>query len=138
MLACKRWLIFAAALLGAACLGCSENKLAQVSGLVTIDGTPVEKGTISLMPADGNAPTAEAIVIDGKYMLTLFPGTKNVSIHGVKKIGTRRFREQEPSSPMVDVTEEIVPARYNSQSDLTAEVKVGPQTLDFALTSSSE
>jgi hypothetical protein len=117
-------------------LGCSEKKVALLSGLVTVDGTPIENGSISLMPAERNAPTAEAIIAAGKYTLTTLPGAKNVSIHGFQKVGTRRYHEGDPSSPMVDVNEEIVPARYNIQTELKADLKVGPQTLDFALTSS--
>jgi hypothetical protein len=116
------------------CPGCSDDKMVRLSGTVTLDGAPLEKGTISLAPADGNAPTAEALVTAGKYEVKTMPGAKNVVIHGLKKVGTRRYHPDDPGSPMVDVNEETVPARYNTASELTAAVKAGESKLDFALT----
>ena len=40
-----------------------------------------------------------------------------------------------PDSPVYDVTEELLPKRYNAQSELTLNVEVGPQSKDFALQS---
>jgi hypothetical protein len=131
---CQRRTIAILALLGLTCLGCSADKMLPLTGTVTLDGTPLEKGTISLAPADSNGPTAEAIINGGKYSLKTMPGTKKVVIHGLKKVGTRLFHPEDPTSPTVDVNEETVPAKYNTTSQLTAEVKAGERTLDFALT----
>ena len=125
------------ALVGCAVLGCSDGNVARLSGTVTLDGALVEKGTISLAPADGRAPTAEALINGGKYSVTTLPGPKKIVIHGLKQVGTRRYHPEDPSSPMVDVHEETVPARYNTQSELSEQVQAGRQTLDFALKTDS-
>jgi len=117
------------------CPACSRDNSTRLSGLVTLDGAPMKKGSIGLTPRDGKGPTAEAIITDGKYSLKTWPGPKLVVIHGLKKVGTRRFHEDEPSSPMVDVNEESLPARYHSQSRLEENLNAGEQTLNFDLTS---
>ena len=95
-------------LVGFAVSGCSDGNVARLSGTVTLDGALVEKGTISLAPADGRAPTAEALINGGKYSVTTLPGPKKIVIHGLKQVGTRRDHPEDPSSPMVDVHEETV------------------------------
>jgi hypothetical protein len=124
-------------LLGAVCLGCSDDKTTRLSGTITLDGTPLEKGKIRFDPVDGNAPTAETLVADGKYSVITRPGKKNVIINGMKKVGERRYHEEDPTSPIVDVNEETVPARYNTASELTAELKGGAQTLNWELTTNA-
>ncbi len=124
-------------LLAASGAGCSKDNTARISGTVTLDGTPLEKGTISLSPADGRSPTAEAIITAGKYSVTTLPGPKNVIIHGLKKVGERRYHPEDPTSPLVDVNEETVPERYNTASELHEQLQAGAQTLDFALQSKS-
>jgi len=113
--------------------GCTHANGARLSGKVTLDRTPVETGRIRLTPLDGQGPTAEALILQGRYALTTSPGAKKIEIYGLRKIGTRHYHENDPSSPMVDVTEEIVPARYNTHSGLTAELKTGSETRDFNL-----
>jgi hypothetical protein len=43
--------------------------------------------------------------------------------------------EDSPQSPVVDVVEELIPPRYNINSELTLEVKPGPQQAKFELKS---
>ena len=61
------------------------------------------------------------------------PGPKLVRIEGLKVIGQKLFRESDPSSPMVDVVEHIVPARYNENSGLTREITRETRTYNFDL-----
>jgi hypothetical protein len=54
--------------------GCGDSSgLARryaVSGTVTYNGKPVEKGTISFAPADANGRAAGGTITDGQYSLT--------------------------------------------------------------------
>ena len=42
--------------------GCGGDGLVEVCGNVTFDGKPVEQGTISFLPVDGEGPTAGALI----------------------------------------------------------------------------
>ena len=39
-------------------IGCAGDNMADVSGTVTVDGAPAEKGSVTFVPADGKSPTA--------------------------------------------------------------------------------
>jgi hypothetical protein len=118
-----------------ACIaGCGRSGgLAQISGAVSYDGQPVKKGTITFAPADGNGPTAAAAIADGRYTLKVSPGQKLVRIEGYKVLGQRHYSPNNPSSPMVDIQEQILPERYNTKSQLTREITPALGACDFVL-----
>jgi hypothetical protein len=118
-----------------ACLaGCGRSDgLTAVSGTVSYDGQPVKKGTVTFLPADGNGPTAAAVIADGKYSVKVAPGRKLVRIEGYKVLGRRPYNPGNPKSPMVDKQEQILPQRYNAKSELTREITPTLGTCDFAL-----
>ncbi len=113
--------------------GCGGSGLVDISGAVTYDGQPVQKGTIAFLPSDGNGPTAAAIIAEGKYAAKVPLGAKLVKIEGYKIIGRGHVFPQNPRSPMVDITEPIVPAQYNERSGLKAEIRPDTRVLDFNL-----
>jgi hypothetical protein len=116
-------------------LGCSSDvKHGTVSGTVTLDGQPLKSGTIRFDSADGRAHAVDASIVDGKYSAKIDPGDKSVSITSPKVVGKKKMYDT-PDSPTVDVTEELLPKRYNAKSELTLKVEAGPQTKDFALQS---
>ena len=123
-------------LLGLACAdGCSsEAGKATVSGEVTLDGQPLKEGVIRFVPADGKSPTADAAIVVGRFEATVPLGTKRVEISAPKVVGKRKMYDT-PQSPWVDEVAELIPARYNVKSMLTAEVKKGPNDLSFDLKS---
>ena len=115
--------------------GCSgDAKHGTVSGTVTLDGQPLKSGTIRFDSVDGRAAAADASVTDGKYTAKMPPGDKRVSITSPKVVGTKKMYDT-PDSPVVDVTEELLPKRYNGQSELTLTVKLGDQDAPFDLKS---
>jgi hypothetical protein len=109
--------------------GCSsDTKHGIVTGMVSFDGQPLKSGNIRFDPADGHSATADAMITDGKFSATVPPGEKRVSITAPKIIGTKKVYET-PNSPTVDLTEEMLPKRYNAQSELKVTVKLGNQEL---------
>lgn len=111
------------------CAGCGGGRVA-VEGSVTFDGKPVESGTISFEPADGQGATAGGPIEGGRYALSgdsaVAPGKKIVRIRAVRKTG-RKIESGPPSPPgtMVEETESYIPAQYNTQSTLGCEVTAG-------------
>jgi hypothetical protein len=109
--------------------GCSADaKHGAVTGTVSFDGQPLKSGNIRFDPADGRTATADAMITDGKFNATVPPGEKRVSITAPKVLGKKKVYET-PDSPTVDLTEEMLPKRYNAQSELKATVKLGNQEL---------
>jgi hypothetical protein len=129
-------------LLGAA--GCGEPA-ATVAGKVTYNGAPVEMGTISFRPADGNGQVYAARITDGAYAIPdATPGSRVVAIRGTKKVKLALSSEESARAAAeaqaagntagVHVAEaaDYIPedAEGNNQ---TIDVKAGDQTLNFDL-----
>ena len=107
--------------------GCSDSaKHGAISGTVTLDGQPLKTGIIRFDPVDGQSATADATITDGKFTATVPPGEKRVSITSPKVVGKKKMYDT-PDSPIVDLTEELLPVKYNSQSELKLTVTVGDQ-----------
>jgi len=134
------WLIGLIFLVPLACSGCSDGKVV-VRGAVNIDGQPIEEGSISLEPANGDGPTTGGIIKEGKYELAghaaVIPGDKIVRIVGLRKTG--KMIEAGPPSPkgtMIPQMIQCVPSHFNDQSRLRMAVTPGKaNTHDFALES---
>ncbi|MFO0822580.1 MAG: hypothetical protein U0792_05575, partial [Gemmataceae bacterium] len=116
-------------------LGCGGGAdTGEVSGSVKFDGKPVEEGSISFIALEGNAPTAGGVIKGGKYTATKVPvGAAKVSISAVKVVGKKKAYDT-PDSKEIDITEPLLPAKYNTASELRFDVKPGTQTKDFDLT----
>ncbi len=128
-----RWLL----LIGAATLvGCSDTGLVQVAGDVTVGDEKVVQGTIGFFPDDGQGPSAEAVIDEGHYSVELPPGKKKIVIHGYRQVG-EKFPWGKGAQSM-PVLEEIVPAEFNSDSTLTADVQDNKSDLHFKLTAPIE
>jgi len=121
------------ALCAALAAGCDGSGLADVSGTVTVDGAPVEEGSITFVPADGQGQTAGGPIKDGKYSVRASPGRMKVSISAPKAIGKKKLYNT-PNSPEGTIWKEGLPARYNEQTELTLDVKPGRNAKDWELT----
>jgi hypothetical protein len=115
-----------------------------VSGTVTLDGKPLERGTISFQPESG-LPTAAAVAISGgQYAMTraqgLVPGAYRVMISSTPQGGgvasdPKTGRPPPPGMP-TPPPKELLQAKYNEKSILTAEVKASATNrFDFELDS---
>src|SRR5687767_10287779 len=100
-------------------LGCSGDATdGTVTGSVTFDGQPLKSGTIRFDPTDGRTASADAIINDGKFTAKSPPSEKRVSISASKVVGKKKMYDT-PDSPVVDLTEEMLPKQYNANSELT-------------------
>jgi hypothetical protein len=121
------WLV-ASPLLVVGC-GPAGPRAYPVSGTVTFDGKPVEAGFIRFAPAGAPAEAEAAPIAGGRYRLDLPAGPHRV------EVSAARTRPGGPRGAMGElVPEEYIPARYNRQTELTAEVvPAGDNVFDFDL-----
>jgi hypothetical protein len=119
--------------------GCNKDNRGAVSGQVTLDGVPLESGSIAFIPIEGTAsPSAGATVEKGAYAIPValgpMPGNFRVEIHSPKKTGKKSLASSPaPPNTWIEESIEAVPEKYNKQSKLRAEVKPGSNTFDFEL-----
>lgn len=107
------------------CGNATSASLGKVEGAVTVDGAPVAGLSVLFQPAEGRP--SEGFTDDaGRYTLTY------VQPNDGAVIGTHTVRIESPPGPEAVHN---IPAKYNSKSELTAEVKSGSNTHNFELTS---
>jgi hypothetical protein len=106
-------------MVGLTIAGCSnEPRLYPVSGSVRLDGQVIADGDLLFITPDGSRGPDPSKIKDGQYSLQTTAGKKRVEISAAKiRPGGARGAGGEP------VPEEYIPARYNTSSELTAEVK---------------
>jgi hypothetical protein len=118
--------------------GCGDSKRQGIEGTVTFDGKPLEKGYVAFTPQPGTtSPTAGAEIKDGRFSIGaaegVFVGKFRVEIIATRPSNktVRNFRGVFPN-----VDEQFLPARYNSESELSVDVKSnGRNQVKFELTS---
>ncbi|MEZ6131007.1 MAG: hypothetical protein R3C59_20240 [Planctomycetaceae bacterium] len=131
-------------------IGCSDTsdqpELGLVTGKVTFDGTPLSGVAVTFVPDDGR-PAMGKTDEEGHYQLTYIrdtPGCKvgqnRVQIGNSEESGEKDQVEgddlvQKPTRPPSRPASGEIPPRYNTKSELTANVQPGENTFDFNLTS---
>jgi hypothetical protein len=115
-------------------VGCGSTGLDThpVSGKVTFDGQPVPEGRILFRAVGGDPRAFSAEIKDGLYQLEAFSGKMTVEITASRPV-PGKFDESNPGEK-VPVGEMYIPARYNSRTELTADVATGKNQFDFSLT----
>jgi hypothetical protein len=116
-------------------VGCGPS-VVTVEGKVTWDGTPVETGTISFLPADGKGPSFGGELKNGSYRVEAQKpgalGAKNVSITSVRKTG--KMIEAGPPAPAGTMVEELL----SLSSTEKCEIVDGENKHDFQLKSAGK
>ncbi len=114
--------------------GCSSGGRTGVEGRVTYAGEPIAVGTITFIPTGGKGIKCGARIENGHYQVEPrfgpVPGPHRVEIHWAKPTGKKYQNE---FKEVFDVTTEGLPAKYNTQSTLTATIKPGPNVFNFDL-----
>lgn len=115
--------------------GCSQAESsnyqsARLEGEVTVDGQPIEDGTVQFVPADlANGPITQATIMKGRYVAAKVPlGKVTAVLHA------------NPPAPPAQVTSEYhppktvgIPERY--KSGFPIEVKENKADQDFPMSS---
>lgn len=120
---------------GIALIGCdSRPKLYGVSGTVKYKGEPIKAGSISFQSSDGQASTG-APITDGKYEIPaktgLPPGNYQVQIY----YPDPKAKPVDPNEPPGETTvaRDLLPAQYNTESKLTAEIEAESNEVNYDL-----
>lgn len=125
------------AMLALALSGCGSGK-PVMEGRITLDGVPIGKGSILLMPADGKGQTAGCGITNGAYRMEACAGPMKVIIHSPRKSDKKQHVPlPEDTGNMAHLYVETVPPRYNEATELVVMVRPGRNQFDFALESES-
>jgi len=119
-------------------VGCGDSSGQQLlEGTVTLDGVPLVNGHITFLPQRGTkGSTAGSKITEGDFSIpskkSVFAGTFRVEITALGKTGKKVM------DPMlgreVAQVKQLIPARYNHNSELTVEVtESGPNRFEFNL-----
>ncbi|TWT61504.1 hypothetical protein [Rubinisphaera italica] len=126
-------------------LGCGGSDYegpsrAAVSGTITLNGESIENGTISFQPRSSSNRAAGAIIVGGQYEISEGKGP-NMGVYDV--IISSIINEEEV--PVIDsgedtgetemVGEQIIPSKYNEDTELKVTVDKSSHQFDFNLDS---
>lgn len=119
-----------------------EFSTSQVEGTVSYQGKPLESGKIRFIP-DGKVVNGQvagkaifANIKDGKYAISpedgATVGKNRVEIKSYRASG-KMIVSSAGEGQKVEQFEQFIPARYNSESTLSVEIKQGENVQDFDL-----
>jgi hypothetical protein len=113
---------------------CGGSHLTAVSGIVSLDGQPLKEGSMHFAAVDGQAPTQAAMIADGRFSTELHRTNYKVQIFAPKpsKVVAKLDENGPGGGPRV---EELLPPRYNVQTELTLNVTGPTTTANFELRS---
>jgi hypothetical protein len=144
----RRYCFVALSLAAAAGAGCSASgdnlPREPVAGSVTLDGQALASGTIQFTPENqATGVGGGATIQNGQFSIPretgLVPGSYRVAIYSAGAAG-ERTKGQAPEGRQIakaGPAHESIPAKYNAQSELKAEIKSGGSNsgLQFSLVS---
>lgn len=119
-------------------VGCGgPANVGVVSGVVTLDGQPLEDARVTFQPREGS-PSAGVTDAAGRYELRYTRSLMGAAV-GEHEVSISTFRAGNPAAePPVERRPERVAARYNRTTELQAVVRPGKNQVDFSLESSGK
>ncbi|QDT66436.1 carboxypeptidase-like regulatory domain-containing protein [Calycomorphotria hydatis] len=122
-----------------AMIGCGEEgpEVAKVTGTVTLDGEPLPYADITFIPKQGGRNSLATTDDAGNYSLTYTLSQKGALVGEHKVVITSVIEAdagEGDDAKAIKGRPEKLPAKYNSASELTANVQSEENSIDFALT----
>jgi hypothetical protein len=103
-----------------------------ISGTVHHKGEPVQNGSIEFVPHPGVKTQSGSTITNGRFSIPkdqgLEPGAYTVKISSMETVAVG-----EPGGLPGPDPKELIPAKYNTKSTLTKEVKPGETSFEFKL-----
>jgi hypothetical protein len=121
-------LIFVVLTVAMLSLACRQHgpQLGEVQGTVTLDGRPLARATVIFEPKAGGHASRAVTDASGRYQLVYLRDATGALV-GSHLVKVFTASEDDPK--------ERIPARYNKQSALTADVTTGANEYNVSLTS---
>lgn len=127
------YLTIIAALMSTLVMGCSSKEYGYVTGVVSINGEPVQGAVVTFAPEGGGRSAFGKTGADGVYELDYTPGVKGA------KIGPNRVSIATYMAPTLDDDRKVVdpgsperfPPEYNVNPTEVREVESGSNQFDF-------
>jgi hypothetical protein len=124
-----------------------QPELGEVRGTITLDGKPLS-GVVVLFQPDNGRPARDVTDAEGNYELKYIRDTMGTKI-GHNRVEIAPNEEGDDEEPIESTSEDgepislqpltsdkpMIPARYNTKSELEADVKPGENTFNFDLES---
>ena len=128
-----RLLLAVVAILALVVVGCSGGgpDLGKVTGNVTLDGKPLQGAIVQFEPKGGR-PSSGTTDSEGNYELN-YTFQEKGALLGKHTVRIYPQTEDEEGNQLPPDAIVKIPATYNEQSELTAEVEPGSNTCDFEL-----
>jgi hypothetical protein len=124
--------IFCTAVMVGGCARGPSVPMYPVTGAVTFDGSPVERGSVVFDPADGKSPPVMAGIEGGRYEARVPQGEKIVRVDAVRT--TDKSDEYGGR-----ITESFISRTYNDASTMRMTVSAdGPNTFDIVMESAGK
>lgn len=117
-------------------IGCGDAgpTMFPVAGTVSLDGAPIAEGDIIFLDADPSIAPDGGKIENGQFKMQAKPGKKRVEIRAsrLEKLPSGQAGAMGETEAYVD----YIPARYNLNTELTADVQEsGENQFDFPLLS---
>lgn len=115
--------------------GGTAPPLGQVSGVVTLDGEPLEHAQLIFQPENGR-PSVGETDSSGYYELS-YTGTTTGALIGPHKVlitsAIEAYSDESGEGQDRAARKELLPPKYHSQTTLTANVEQGSNEINFDL-----
>jgi len=112
-----------------AAVGCGKSgpPKYRVQGEIRFKNTPIENGTMTLIPKTSTARTAVSPIVNGKYKTEVTAGDWTVNIRAVREKG--RPDPKGGETPR----EQYIPARYNGESKVVITLPSEKSEFNYSL-----
>ncbi|MCR9210011.1 hypothetical protein [Rhodopirellula europaea] len=123
--------LFITPLILTGCPAPSGLELYPVTGTVTFEGKPIDTGRIQFRTASEERRSFSAAIENGNYEIETLTGPMTVEVRASRLI-EGKFDKSNPDE-LTPAGEMYIPQKYNSRTELTADVPAGGDTIDFNL-----
>jgi hypothetical protein len=119
-------------------IGCQRGpQLAPVSGTVKLDGKPLGLAEVTFQPEDHRRASHGIADANGHYVLR-YNREEMGALVGPHSVQIRSATEVSLPNGKFELRPQLVPPRYNSQTELHREVKPGQNEFDFDLSTKAK
>ena len=124
----------------AGCKSESVDGRVPVAGTVTLDGAPINRGTIEFHPQESGGLQSGGMIIDGKFEISgefgPKPGKYQVRLFAANEKEVDDTPVAPGDSSKTPLAKERIPAKFNTKSELIETIpEGGNKKLTFAVTS---